>query len=265
MQLTIETITPDSAAEMLRLNGDNRNVRKNRVLQYAESMKAGEWKLTGEAIMLNGERLLNGQHRLEACVAAGVPFTTAVARGVDAESMTVMDSGLPRSMGDVLAFRGYTNVHQTASTAKLVLAWRRGLLRDTNKMQIGISREDQLALISEHQMRFEAAVKQGGRIRRAIGLSSSVWSAAVFEMESVDQDATDLFVGRLVDGVGLTDTSPILALRNWCVNSVTLQRSRRKHELICASAKAWNAYILDKPMKMMKVLPTEDVPHLVGL
>lgn len=96
------TITPQEAVKMLEKNTRNRAIRKRVVEMYAKQMVNGEWQLNGESIKFatNGE-LKDGQHRLEACVLAGVPFETYVVYDDDS---TIFDVGVKRSVGDLLKF-----------------------------------------------------------------------------------------------------------------------------------------------------------------
>ncbi|HEX9992481.1 MAG TPA: hypothetical protein VGB14_06115 [Acidimicrobiales bacterium] len=102
MTAEVVTITPEAAAVMLAGNIVNRKLRRQRVLLYAKQMAAGKWRLTGETIVFSPTgQLLQGQHRLHACIEAGVSFPTIVVRGIDPEAMRVMDSGLARTAADV--------------------------------------------------------------------------------------------------------------------------------------------------------------------
>src|SRR5678815_3587241 len=66
---TTELITPEVAQEMLNHNKGNRPVNWNQVEQYAAMMKAGEFKLTAQGIVLDKTgNLLTGQTRLWAVV-----------------------------------------------------------------------------------------------------------------------------------------------------------------------------------------------------
>lgn len=62
-------------------------------------MRNGNWKANGEAIKFSSTgRLLDGQHRLRACVKEQVPFTTLVIRGLEDEAMAARsgDEGIRR-------------------------------------------------------------------------------------------------------------------------------------------------------------------------
>lgn len=106
MRFEVETITPQKAAEYLKKNRVNRNIRRHTVDKYAEDMRNGAWELNGESICFseNGE-LKDGQHRLMAIIKAGVPIKSAVCRGVK-NTTSIYDIGNGRSVLDTMTYEG---------------------------------------------------------------------------------------------------------------------------------------------------------------
>jgi hypothetical protein len=76
------TVTPEMAREWLDANtGVPFNSQPHKVDQYARDMASGHWPLTGEGIRFDeADQLVDGRHRLRACVKSGVPFLTYVTR-----------------------------------------------------------------------------------------------------------------------------------------------------------------------------------------
>lgn len=100
----VETITPEIAKTMLGENVNNRRISRDNVNLFAREIRNGEWRFNGEAIKFGKDgRLLDGQHRLLAVIAADKPLTTLVIRGLEDETQQTMDSGKTRTLGDVLA------------------------------------------------------------------------------------------------------------------------------------------------------------------
>ena len=123
----IVTITPDMAATWLEANAKNRKIANGSIAKYAADMAAGNWQLTGEAIKFDTKRnLIDGQHRLRACVRANAPFQSVVIYGVPTEAQDVMDAGKPRSAADALSLRGLTNAMYTVSALRYLLAYKAG-------------------------------------------------------------------------------------------------------------------------------------------
>ncbi len=106
----IVTITPDMAEKMIA-NTDirNRKVSKKHVDKIAKAIKAGEWVVNGQSIVQDAVgNVLDGNHRLHACVQAGMPIVTIVVRGIEDYVMAqaTMDDGVKkRSLQDFLEMR----------------------------------------------------------------------------------------------------------------------------------------------------------------
>jgi hypothetical protein len=75
-------VSPELAEMLLGNNTGNRPL-KERVLQtYERDMAAGNFDLTGETIILDEHwKLLNGQHRLNACIRAKKSFPALIVQG----------------------------------------------------------------------------------------------------------------------------------------------------------------------------------------
>ncbi|MFY7926737.1 MAG: hypothetical protein ACOVN5_13075 [Aquidulcibacter sp.] len=97
----IETITPNLAAVLLETNTTNRKLRKSVVSKYADEMRNGDWLLTPEPIVIaDTDRLLNGQHRLNAVIQYGGNVKMFVVRGVSEKAFSALDRGFSRSFAD---------------------------------------------------------------------------------------------------------------------------------------------------------------------
>ena len=103
MEVCVETITPELAAEYLSKNIKNRSIRKQVVEAYAREIKRGTFVLTHQGIAFdeNGQ-LIDGQHRLMAIAASGTPVKMVVSRGVVPTALTVVDRGASRTIRDVI-------------------------------------------------------------------------------------------------------------------------------------------------------------------
>lgn len=121
MQVTIETITPKIADAYLEQNMHNRNARKANVDALARDMTDGNFHMNGDAIRFSETgTLLDGQHRLMACIKAGVKFETVVIRGLPDEAQKTMDSGVNRTAGDALNLYGIASGNTVAAAVKTV-------------------------------------------------------------------------------------------------------------------------------------------------
>ncbi len=116
VKTTIETISPMRAAEMLTDNVLNRKLSSPDVVKIVRDLKAGRWQFNGDAIRFDVQGfLLDGQHRLKACVASGVSIKTIVLRGLPSEVRRTIDSGSKRTIGQRLQMDGVINANATGA------------------------------------------------------------------------------------------------------------------------------------------------------
>ena len=96
----VEVLSPTDCASMLEKNEHNRPLRAVNVTYFAKQMENGKWELNGEPIIIarNGD-IMDGQHRLWACIECGIPLTVYVVRGVDMDTFHTLDTGSKRSTG----------------------------------------------------------------------------------------------------------------------------------------------------------------------
>lgn len=106
MKATVQMITPETAKRMYDTSRGNRTIRKSAVDAYARDMKSGNWLLNGESICFdeNGV-LIDGHHRLLACISSGTAFETLVVREVP-EGTIIYDRGIGRKTQDNFKFAG---------------------------------------------------------------------------------------------------------------------------------------------------------------
>lgn len=137
MRIEIITVTPEIAAQFLLNNKSNRAMRRTHVARLADDIREGRWQLThqGIAVSADGE-LLDGQHRLQAIIEAGVPVPMAVATGIAADSAMglMVDVGAVRSAADLIgaprpivdpcSFLQYLHDGRTASKGRVLEFYR---------------------------------------------------------------------------------------------------------------------------------------------
>lgn len=117
-------ISPELAEHMLKLNppGNNRPKRVNNIALWADDMREESWGLTGEPLIFSKPpvRLLDGQHRLAACVQAGVGFKTFVVFGIDRGEFTKINTGAKKTNADALAILGVRDPNVVAAAVRWI-------------------------------------------------------------------------------------------------------------------------------------------------
>ena len=263
---TIQTITPREAEMMLARNTINRRLDPKRAREMARDMRNGNWKLNGDAIRFSrtGE-LLDGQHRLTACVLSGQPFTTLVIRNLEADTQLTMDTGKKRTMADALTLHGETNPVLLASVVKAVYvthmlgleAYVSTSLRPTNLELDGFLKETP-------QLRVIAQAAQAFRSQSKGLLSPGMFAALWWTFAHKDNTAAEEFFGKLASGAGLTENDPILVLRNTLYghrNSVQSNTASGRRTILAITVKAWNKWRAGETVKMLRFSSEERFPE----
>lgn len=252
--ISVETITPDIAREMLEKNINNRNLRKARVQQYAVDMAEGRWQVTGEAIKFNGSALIDGQHRLAACVKAEASFRTLVVRQLPEGVNDVLDQGMPRSIADVLHWHGGKSGTQVAAAARALLVLKSGHppVAGSQVSGYGITRQ----VITDFALANHERLSEMINFSRRNDFGANHTAVAVFLFlvgDLLDDETPEEFIATTASGAQLNEGDPRLALRNWMVKSGgALRRSTTLPDHLAVVIRAWGAYVEGRKVKMIR-------------
>lgn len=220
-------ITPELAQTLLAaINTGNRPLSAARVKQYADVLTRGQYVFNGESIQIGVEDdgtlvLLNGQHRLSACVASGVSFETVLVLGLPKSVFSTIDRGKTRSHSDVLSVAGYKNTHNIQPAARILVAMEAGFSPTVRSTLNLVTAEDILQYVNAHDEVLQEAHSIASRINSVCGGINSAW--VIFYMCALKQRQAAGFTGievaqfcHLVEtGAGLAPGNPVLALRQW--------------------------------------------------
>jgi len=250
----VVTVTPEMAARWLENNVKyNRPLDQSRVVQHAAAMKAGRWALDGQPLIFDRDgMLLNGQHRLWACLEAEVPFTTMVVRGVDPSAFASIDTGKPRSAGDVLTIAAGQGLLPTGYASKLATATTACLHYERRDLSWNksFSREDVVDYAVEHPELLDWVRQACGPVsnfRAHVTLAAAVCSLAGRGYP----EAAANFLQACVKGANLEPTNPVLHLRN---KLLTAGRKRQCDRFLLIAA-AWNHWVDGNTVRLLR-LPT---------
>jgi hypothetical protein len=238
---TVETVTPQRAAEWLVKNTHNRPEKPGAIRRYVLDMVAGQWDLNGESIKFNGDgRLLDGQNRLRACIEAGTSFRTVVVRG--ATGQETIDMGVPRRLADILKLQGEVSVIDLAAAVTRLWNFERDPL-DTSR---GFSPTIHVALsfLADHPGLRES-IGPASVVRKAVGLRGSVGAAMHYITTSLDAEDAEMFWAKLSSGADLGIEDPIFHLRNTLLADRLGSRRNPRMTTVrewALTAKTWNAF-----------------------
>ncbi len=256
-QVEILAVTPARATKWLKQNTHNRNIRKRAVTDYARDMKAGQWRLNGEAIKFAADgTLLDGQHRLLAVVEADTAIPLMVVTGLANETQETMDAGTKRTTADAFMLRGETNATVLAAILKRVWLWDQGDYKFAKNYTPTTA--ECAALLKEHpeiyrSVEISARIHQTFRYipKSAIGTSHHLLSR-------IDRDEAVWFFARVGDGAELPAGHPVLTLRNRVMSERAERRAIPDHRYLAYLIRAWNAVRTDRPLT--RILQAPDAP-----
>jgi hypothetical protein len=238
----IVTVTPGMAREWTLGNTRNRAVRYNTVARFARDMKAGEWMLNGESIKIAADgTILDGQHRLYACIQADVPFSTIVIRGLPLEAQDTIDTGMSRRMADQLALRGETDVSLLAAIARWAFRWLRGA-KMGGAHDLNPTHAEMFTLLdAEPRLRVAAAWANAAR-QKFKSVNGSVWGMAWLLFHGSDHLAAEVFLDKVLSGEDLGAGHPALAFRNRIWKARETGERLTQYEQLALLIGAWNAF-----------------------
>lgn len=111
-------ITPHLAEEMLGASRGNRRIRPQRVRDWTRALCDGTWEVITDDIGFDVDGyLVNGHHRLHACVHSGVSFKCGIKFGLSKTAYQKMDCGLARAISERTGLhKGHAEVVRIAAS-----------------------------------------------------------------------------------------------------------------------------------------------------
>jgi hypothetical protein len=246
----IVIVTPDLAYEWLKRNRRNRRLRQRRIDSYARQMSIGRWKLNGETIVfdLNGN-LIQGQHRLHACIKAGQPFTTLIVRGVEPDVFSTLDQHGKRTTADNFDLVGEINSSILAAAATKLVLHERGALYTGAAADRDVSVEDALEALDRHPN-----LRESVQVARSVGRLAppSMIATLHYLFAGRDHELSEWFFGAIATGEKLRKADAVYLLRERLILNSAAKARLREKDLAALVIKAWNAHRSGKAIKTLR-------------
>lgn len=264
-------ITPQIAENLLRHNAGNRKVSVQTVQYYARQMLSGEWKKTGQPIILNDmDQMIDAQHRSWAGYLSNTPFESYVVTNVPMEEhlFAFIDNGKVRSAGDALSTAGMNGLASVVAAAvRVAQYYDQGALTVMKKLFVPrLSPIEAIRYAEAHPQLAEAAHLQIGEYKAAtslIGYRDVAVFAAWKIVESFGTDVLDEFMGKLGGSEPAEDGSAPALLRKKYLDNANSDEPMPKHHTLGYLTKAFNAYRLQQPMRRLFLKTDEKWPLFV--
>ena len=261
MKAQVVTFTPELAQIVLRMNTCNRPVQEATVQAYADEMKNRTWKLNGETIKVTkSHTLLDGQHRLLACIRSDTPFEALYVTDVDDESaFDTIDIGRKRTGGDTFAVRGEKNTNCLAATLRLLCLYNTyGMIPHKDR---AVSNQRLERTLENHPTVRESVAFAANKKWPVQLMSVTLIAFCHYVLTGINKEQGEEFIHAVLEGQGLAKGDPAYALRNRLMLEVTrggIRGPMRSRHVIAMVFKAWNAYRLHKEMKVLHFAQGEE-------
>lgn len=261
IETSIEEVTPMQAALWLELNNHNRPMQYERAVALAGAIKRGEWAVNGDAIRFStAGKLLDGQHRLQAIVLAGVPVKTLIVRGLAPDSFATIDTNRNvRTARDVMALSGVLNYSVVAPMARLMYAYETSGNPYESSTEKTPSAEQLLAIAQRPGFAPMANRVLSARwCKKFVGTGLTGFAMYVFGQYR-DEHA-QAFFRKLETGIGLEAGSPILLLRDRLINNIGAHERLRPLSKAAYLFKAFRLYLLGVEVRQLKLTFAKHIP-----
>ncbi len=241
-----ELINPALARQYLEQNTEGqRRLRPAHVDFLAREMREERWKYNGDSIRFDeNDKLIDGQHRLSAVVLSGKSIRFLVARGIDPEAFTTIDTGRKiRNAADYLSMQGEVNSGCLSSALNVLYQLQNGLI--SRSRQTLPVKKILNVLEDNPAIRNSIPWAQKRMVKRL--LKPSVIICLHYIFSSIHKNMADSFFGTLHTGetkngkrnTALTLRETLFRIKLNGGNKVTINREYE----IAIVIKAWNAYI----------------------
>ncbi|GAA2484842.1 MULTISPECIES: hypothetical protein [Actinomycetes] len=259
-------VTPELAEILLSRAVVNRRLDWGQVDFLADSIIRDEWQLTHQGIALDGPldtgRLLDGQHRLNAIIKAGISVWIYVFEGLPETAFPVLDTGKRRSGVDTLSSTGEKYLPLLHSTIRHVLLFKNMPDSSWSGNRARIANGRILAAYNEDSDMYREAVAMGRALSKHVFASQTGAAVGYFvTTEAAPAVKVDSWIDGLTSGANLEIGDPRLAL----IKVPHMKRRGRKRrytmrEQVAIYIKAWNAWVQEEKIENLRLKKTEEMP-----
>lgn len=233
---TIETITPDTARLYLGMRPPHqRTMSMVHVRRLTDIIKDGKFELISNGIGFDTYgMLIDGQHRLQACVYADMPITVVVARGLSPTAYAATDSVKVRTSRDDIQAEGSDNYGPRSAIASVLIR-----VMDNNNA----ARAKIVATHTANEVAIRAMLPlyNALRVKKWRTSPSMICAGLVYiVVKGADLDAVVQFGSTVIDGVGLEMNDPVHVLRERLVTGIQDTPYNKATAATSWIVQAWN-------------------------
>lgn len=262
LRVSYEEIEPKDAQYLLEHNYEgNRPLRRMNVERLAREMNLERWHLTHQPIGVDKHlKVIDGQHRLCACVQSGHRIRVLFVFGLDRDAFAGIDVGRKRALSDQLR-----TSKEVASCWTALYNWLNYGPKKPNSANEATV-EDIEQLMGDCQEFGDSINWSLGHKFPPCTFTASMVSVLHWEFNQAVEDGGAQFLEPVQTGVGLEEGSPLLRLHRmvvqWAIYGEKLSPKLTEHRYALA-IKAWNAWIAGREVKILRWQDSEDFPSIL--
>jgi hypothetical protein len=215
----VETITPEQAKAWLDVPClRQRAINMPQVRQLERSILAGEFQPSGDTIKIGVDNsVLNGQHRLLACVRTNTPIQEYVIRNFPLSAMIAVDQGRTRSTANILKCAG---ISVPPRIGPILRSMATPLRANGTNGYIRLSAPEFVGMLESYADAAEFVLEhQGIQAHTKIASYRAAIARAYYSVDHDDlKNFMQIVAGNGVDTDDPRNTGPIL-LRNYLHNT----------------------------------------------
>ena len=252
----VVNVTPQMATLFLERNTKNRSLNRQRVIAHARDMTEGRWILNGETIKFDTEgNLIDGQHRLHAVVDSGRSVKMLVVSNVEPVAMQTIDTGSIRSVGQIVQIYGVSNPNEVSALAGAIRSYAesRHLVWSGAR---GLSKSEIATFVIENNSQLQEAARFAKNAHKSANIPRVAYGLLAYfaiEKHKKSPELWDSWHAGVTNGADLSKSDPRLALRNLMLRRTgSINGYKLQQEQVALVIKAWNAYVNDKPIKVLR-------------
>lgn len=258
----MRTVTPEMARKWLQFNTGNRKIQKNHIEMIKRDITNGNWMMNAQPICFTDDpekptgnmppRLLNGQHRLHAIIAADVPIDVPIATGIPEAAFATFDTHAKRNVRRMGA-----RVDDRVMAAAAKLLWKEENGFPPTGAGNTPSVTEIIQTLDAHPDLAAGFTRARRKAMAEIG-SAGVMTYFIYRVQREHAQWGEEFLDGLEYGANLGRGNPILSLRN-----IIKQRRRTlsRGEMLTLLIDHWETYKAWKEKQEEKA--RKDQPNLI--
>lgn len=247
----IVTITPAIAEAYLSKNIKNRKPSRSTIDTYARDMRTGSWVLNGDAIRFDCDgNLIDGQHRLRACIKADSNFQSLVIYNLQHLAQDTIDGGRVRRPADVMQIHGITGANLRTAALRLMC----GIKMDVNSVVTHKASTSEILAMNERHPNFGKSLHVQ---KNTIGVRPAMLVVVHYIGKNLLDDApnyADEFANVFATGIPAYKGCPAILVRERAIQGRLRNQPLTSGAMFNLMVYSWNHFRKRKQVRMVKAL-----------